>query len=101
MDTNFNIIFEYIVTNYGTNNIFWIFYIINLILAIIAYELGFARKLPLIKTLVVYVMLAVGNYIITIFSLLQYPITETLIVISLVLGVYRFRLYRQRKSKTK
>lgn len=99
MSTNFNIIFEFIVTNYGTDHIFWVFYFINLILAIIAYELGFARKLPLMKTIIVYVMLAVGNYIITIFSLLQYPITETLIIVSIILSIYRFRLYRQRKAK--
>ncbi|MGM8364267.1 YlaH-like family protein [Virgibacillus sp. W0181] len=97
MGTNFNIIFEWIVSNYGTNNIFWIFYLMNLILAIIAYELGFARKLPIIKTVIVYILLALGNYILTVFSLLQFPITETLILISIVLGIYRFRLYQQRK----
>lgn len=97
MGLNFNFIFNYIVNNYGTDHIFWIIYILNFIFAVIAYELGFARKLPLLKTVIVYILLLIGNYIITIFSILQFPITETLIIISVVLAIYRLRMYYQRK----
>lgn len=98
MDTNFNIIFNFILEQYGTHNIFWILYVINLILSIIAYKLGFARDLPPLKSFIVYVLLAVGTYISTIFSILQFPITETLIIVSIVLAIYRWRLHRERQA---
>lgn len=77
---------------------FWKFYILNLIFSIIAYKLGFARELPLMKSIFVYIMLAVGVFVLTIFSLMDLPITESLIIVSLVLGIYRFRLHIRRKE---
>ncbi|WP_284140942.1 MULTISPECIES: YlaH-like family protein [unclassified Virgibacillus] len=98
MDVNFSIIFDFILKQYGTSHIFEILYVLNLIFAAIAYKLGFARKLPLVKNIFVYVMLAIGTYIMTIFSIFKLPITESLIIISLVLAIYRFRLHNQRKQ---
>lgn len=94
-----SIIFNLYVDTFGTGHIVWFFYIVNLILSIIAYKLGFARELPLLKSIIVYFLLAVGVIIITLFSLVKYPMTETLIIISIVLGIYRFRLHRERKSE--
>src|SRR5699024_4608542 len=94
-----SVIFNFYVENFGTNNIFWFFYILNLILSVIAYKLGFARELPLLKSAIVYILLAIGVIIITFFSLVKYPMTETLIIISVVLGIYRFRLHKERKAK--
>ena len=98
-ETMNSIIFNFIVDQFGTNHIFWIFYVLNVIFSIIAYKLGFARKLPLIKSLVVYVLLALGVFIITVFSILRYPMTESLIIISAVLGIYRFRLHQERSNR--
>ncbi|MFD1038736.1 YlaH-like family protein [Virgibacillus byunsanensis] len=99
-------IYEYIINNYGTEHTYAIFYVLNLIFGILAFKLGFARKLPVIKSILVYIMLAIGTYIITIFSILPtamtqkpLPMTESLIVIALVMGLYRIRLHQQRKSK--
>ncbi|HLR22844.1 MAG TPA: YlaH-like family protein [Pseudogracilibacillus sp.] len=93
-------IFNFIVDIFGaTQTTFWVFYVLNLIFSIIAYKLGFARELPLLKSIIVYILLAFGVIIITIFSILEYPMTESLIIISLVLGIYRFRLYRDRKAR--
>lgn len=78
---------------------FWIFYVLNLIFSIIAYKLGFARELPLLKSIIVYIMLAIGVYVITIFSMFKMPMTESLVIISAVLGIYRFRLHRERSSE--
>ena len=94
-----SVIFNFYVENFGTNNIVWFFYILNLILSVIAYKLGFARELPLLKSAIVYILLAIGVIIITFFSLVKYPMTETLIIISVVLGIYRFRLHKERKAK--
>lgn len=85
--------------NRTDQGLFWAFYIVNVIFAVIAYKLGFARELPLLKSVFVYIMLAVGTFVLTIFSILKYPMTETLIIVSIVLGIYRFRLYQDRKAR--
>lgn len=95
-----SVIFDYIYNHYGAENIIWIFFVLNFIFSAIAYKLGFARELPLLKSVFVYAILAVGTIILTIFSLVKFPITEVLIIITAVLGIYRFRLYRERKSTT-
>lgn len=92
------ILHAFIIEQYGVENLFLSFYILNLIFSIISYKLGFARKLPLVKSLIVYILLAVGVFVITIFSVLGLPMTESLIIISLVLAIYRFRLHRERQS---
>lgn len=109
METNFSLIHNWIVSNYEADagslfdflfhNIFWTFYFLNLIFGITAYKFGFARELPLLKSILVYIMLALGMFIITIFSLARLPMTETLVIISLVLGIYRYRLYKDRQSR--
>src|SRR5699024_2490198 len=93
-----NPIFD-IVVEWNQENAYWIFYFINLILAIAAYELGFAKKLSPIKTIIIYILLLLGNYILTIFSVLKIPMTESLIIITIVLVIYRKRLHYQRKAK--
>ncbi|TCT26924.1 YlaH-like protein [Melghiribacillus thermohalophilus] len=77
-----------------------ILYFIILILAFITYKLGFARKLPPLKSLVVYVFLVIGCVILTIPLGMTLPIAEGLLVTSIVLSIYRFRLYRERKQRT-
>lgn len=90
---------DYIINNFGTEHLFWKLYVPNLILSAIAYKLGFAKELPVLKSMFVYLLLAVGVYILTIFGILGFPIMECLIIVSLVLGIYRFRLHRERKAK--
>ncbi|HLQ71319.1 MAG TPA: YlaH-like family protein [Bacillota bacterium] len=91
-------IFDYLENNY-VDHVFWIFYVLNLIFGIIAYKFGFAKKLPLLKSLIIYILLALGTFILTIFSIMQFPMTESLIIISIVMGLYRYRLYLERKNK--
>lgn len=93
-------VLEYILEWNGTDNIFWIFYVLNLILSAIAYQLGFAKKLPAGKNIVVYLLLMLGTFVVTIFStVMRMPTVECLVVIILVLGIYRFRLHRERKNR--
>ncbi|WP_152658388.1 YlaH-like family protein [Oceanobacillus sp. CFH 90083] len=93
-------VFDYILEVNGTDNIFWVFYVINLILSAIAYQLGFAKKLSPVKNVIVYILLMVGTFVVTIFStVMRMPTIECLIVIILVLGIYRFRLHRERKNR--
>lgn len=99
MDSNNSFIFEFVLSQHGAEHIFTIFYVLNLIFGAVAFKLGFARQLPLLKTIFVYIMLAIGTYILTIFSIFGLPITESIIIISIVLGIYRLRLYQERKRK--
>src|SRR5699024_642055 len=109
METNFSLIHNLIVSNDEVGNggiykflfehIFWTFYFLNLIFGVLAYKLGFAKELPLIKSIIVYIMLAMGMFVISIFSIARLPMTETLIIISLVLGIYRYRLYKDRQTR--
>lgn len=92
---------DYIINHFGTDHVFWILFGLNLIFGAISYKLGFARKLPLLKDVFVYIMLAVGTYILTIFSIFGLPITESLVIIAIVLAIYRFRLHQQRKERNK
>lgn len=99
IDLGSGIVYQLIERFIGEDYLFVSFYILNVIFGVIAYKLGFARKLPLLKSIIVYFMLFVGMYIVSIFNLLGLPITETLIIISVVLGIYRYRLYRERKAR--
>nr|WP_255639606.1 YlaH-like family protein [Aquibacillus saliphilus] len=77
---------------------FFLLYLTIVLLTILAYKFGFAKKLPPLKSAVVYLILIVGMFIITLIFGLNLPLAESLFVIALVLGVYRFRLYRERKA---
>lgn len=93
-------VFDYILEMNGTDHIFWIFYVINLILSAVAYQLGFAKKLPVLKNIIVYILLMLGTFVVTIFStVMRMPTVECLIIIIFVLGIYRFRLHRERKNR--
>lgn len=76
---------------------FFFLYLTIAVLLAISFKLGFARKLPLLKSLVVYIFLSIGAVIIA-FLGLKLPMAESLIIIVLILGTYRFRLYQERKA---
>lgn len=88
------------------DHVFVSLYVLNLIFSISAYKLGFARKLPLLKSILVYFVLAIGVFVLTFFNILGpmlngmvAPVTEVLIITSLVLGIYRYRLHKTRQAK--
>lgn len=92
-------VLQYLLNNYYDYT-FIILYILNLILIFIAYKLGFARKIPLLKSIIVYILLAIGTVLLALFGgIAELPITESLLIIVLVLAIYRFRLHRERKAK--
>ncbi|GMB08603.1 YlaH-like protein [Thermolongibacillus altinsuensis] len=69
----------------------WFLYITVLILSAIVYRLGFAKKLPLLKNVIIYVLLALGCTILTFFAVFL-PVAEGLFVAAIVLIVYKLRL---------
>ncbi|MHA6251423.1 YlaH-like family protein [Oceanobacillus sp. CAU 1775] len=98
MTGSFSLVLDFVVENYGVQNAFWIMYGINVVLSAIAYKLGFARKLSIGKSILVYILLILGTSITTLFSILMLPMTESLIIIVIVLAIYRSRMYFQRKE---
>lgn len=75
----------------------WLLYITIVILCIISYKLGFSVKLPLIKSVVIYLFLILGSTILT-FLAIFLPVTEGLAIIALVLIIYRIRRYVDQKK---
>lgn len=78
---------------------FMLLYLTTVILAIITFKLGFARKLPLMKTIVVYSVLIIGTFVLTLILGLNLPLPESLVVAALILGIYRIRLHRERGAR--
>ncbi|MGJ9383934.1 hypothetical protein CR203_02180 [Salipaludibacillus neizhouensis] len=77
---------------------YFVMYLIINALSIVVFNLGFARKLPILKTVVVYVVMFLGNFIITILSF-SLPIIESLLIAAVILGVYKIQLRRHKKEE--
>lgn len=77
---------------------FMVMYVIINVLSILVFNLGFARKLPVLKTVVVYAMMFFGNIFMT-FLALSLPIIESLFIAALVLGIYKLQLRRHKKEE--
>lgn len=76
---------------------FFLLYITIVILAILAYKFGFAKKLSPIKSIVIYILLIIGTFFLTLIFGLNLPLAESLFIIAIVMGVYRLRLHQERK----
>lgn len=69
----------------------WLLYATVWLLSVLVYRLGFARRLPLLKSVIIYTLLTLGCTILTFFAVFL-PIAEGLAVAALVLIVYKVRL---------
>jgi CHASE2 domain-containing sensor protein len=76
----------------------WLLYLTIVALSIIVYKLGFARKLPLAKSLVIYSFLILGCTVLTFFGVFL-PIAEGLLVAALILIIYKIRLHQSKKQQ--
>ena len=72
-------------------------YFFIVILSAIVYRLGFAKKLPLLKNIVIYCFLCLGCLLMLFFSY-ALPIAEGLGVAALILIVYKIRLHQSKKQ---
>jgi len=75
----------------------WLLWLTITGLAILVYKLGFAKKLPILKSAIIYLFLIVGCLFLT-FLAIFLPIAEGLMVAALILIIYKIRLNRERKS---
>lgn len=78
---------------------FMLLYLTTVVLAIITFKLGFARKLPAMKAVVVYAVLIIGTFVLTLVLGLNLPVPESLFVAALILGIYRVRLHKERGAR--
>ncbi|MGE7760803.1 YlaH-like family protein [Peribacillus sp. NPDC097895] len=76
----------------------WYLYLTIFGLCILVYQLGFAKRLPLLKNVVIYAVMALGCTLLSFFAVFL-PMGEALVIASLVLGIYRFRLHNSRKEE--
>ncbi len=76
----------------------WLLYLTIVALSIIVYKLGFARKLPLVKSFVIYAFLILGCTVLTFFGVFL-PIAEGLLVAALILIIYKIRLRQSKKQQ--
>ncbi|MBP1913787.1 YlaH-like family protein [Lederbergia galactosidilytica] len=77
----------------------WLLWVTITALAILVYKLGFAKKLPLLKSLIIYLFLIVGCLFLT-FLAIFLPITEGLMVAAAILIIYKVRLRKEKKAGT-
>lgn len=76
----------------------WMLYLTIIVLSIIVYKLGFAKKLPLAKSLIIYLFLILGCTILTFLGVFL-PVAEGLVVAALILIIYKVRLRQEKKQE--
>ncbi len=77
---------------------FYLLYAIIVVLCIIVYRLGFAKKLPVLKNAVVYAVLVIGCFPLTFFGI-GLPVAEGLVASAVVLIIYKVRLHQSKKKE--
>ncbi|MBY6036242.1 YlaH-like family protein [Fictibacillus nanhaiensis] len=78
---------------------FLLLYLIITMLSIIVFKLGFAKKLPPLKTVVIYLFLIIGCMPLAFFGI-GLPVAEGLIVAALILIIYKVRLHQSKKENS-
>lgn len=76
----------------------WLLYLTIMGLSIVVYKLGFAQKLPLGKSILIYLFLGAGCTILTALGIFL-PIAEGLVVAALILIIYKIRLHQSKKQQ--
>jgi hypothetical protein len=76
----------------------WLQYFYIVILSAIVYKLGFAKKLPLLKNIVIFICLLIGCFLLLFFSY-ALPIAEGLAGAALLLIIYKIRLHQTKKHQ--
>ncbi|MFJ7976259.1 YlaH-like family protein [Peribacillus sp. JNUCC 23] len=76
----------------------WYLYLTIFALCVIVYQLGFAKKLPLLKNVVIYAIMALGCTVMS-FLAVFLPMGEALAIAVVVLGIYKYRLHNSRTEK--
>ena len=81
----------------NTDTGMWMLYLTITLLSIIVYKLGFAKKLPIAKSAIIYTFLALGCTMLTALGVFL-PIAEGLVIAALILIIYKLRLRLHKKQ---
>ncbi|MBT2687876.1 YlaH-like family protein [Bacillus sp. ISL-47] len=76
----------------------WLLYITIVLLSILVFKLGFAKKLPIAKSVVIYTFLILGCTMLTFLGVFL-PVAEGLVVAALILIIYKIRLHQEKKHQ--
>jgi hypothetical protein len=74
-------------------------YLIILVLTAIVYKTAFARPLPLLKNVLVYLVMAAGCLLLTMFHYMRFPMIPVLALTVIMIAVTRLRLWIGRKQE--
>ncbi|GGA32296.1 hypothetical protein GCM10007416_01080 [Kroppenstedtia guangzhouensis] len=74
-------------------------YLLILIMTAIVYKVAFARKLPILKTLLVYLVLALGCVMLWIMFILRFPIVQILGITLVMIALARIRVWMGNRKK--
>ncbi|MBY6050510.1 YlaH-like family protein [Cytobacillus firmus] len=78
----------------------WLLYITIVLLSILVFKLGFAKKLPILKSAMIYTFLILGCTMLTFLGVFL-PVAEGLVVAALILIIYKIRLNQEKKEHAK
>ncbi|PLR97430.1 YlaH-like family protein [Bacillus sp. T33-2] len=76
----------------------WLQYLTIVILSVIVYKLGFAKKLPVIQNIIIYTCLVLGCFIFLLFSY-GLPVVEGLAVAAAILIIYKVRRHQHDRGE--
>lgn len=79
------------VDNQMSLGAFFILYAITAALLAIVYKLGFAKRLPILKAIIVYLVLVIGALPLA-FLGIALPLVEALLIAVAILAIVRFRM---------
>ncbi|MFD1426749.1 Ca2+/Na+ antiporter [Kroppenstedtia sanguinis] len=74
-------------------------YLIILIMTAIVYKVAFARELPILKSVLVYLVLAVGCVMFWVMFILRFPIIQILGVTLIMILLARIRMWMGNREK--
>lgn len=78
----------------------WLLFLTIFALSVLVYKLGFALKLPILKSVVIYLFLFFGTSVLTFLGAFL-PVAEGLVVAAIILIVYKIRLHNSKKMEQK
>ncbi|KKK39700.1 membrane protein [Mesobacillus campisalis] len=76
----------------------WMLYLTITLLSILVYKLGFAKTLPIGKSVLIYLFLILGCTVLTALGVFL-PMAEGLVVAALILIIYKMRLRLHKKQE--
>ncbi|WP_075617427.1 YlaH-like family protein [Paenisporosarcina indica] len=74
----------------------YVLYLVIFLLSAVVYKLGFAKKLKMSQSVIIYIFLLIGCIMLT-FLAFFLPVVEGLIIAAVILILYKIRLYNEKK----